>query len=1032
MSTAAIFKALLLISLLIPIFHTQELSNTSFLATEEFTLPTSRYVALIGDAAFNWFGARDLCIGKGYAISQINTTLQHQQIANIIVSSSIPITDCWLGAFGFFIPNISIAWTWDAFDRNISWNHTFASQLMVEPQVDVDPQQMQGLLIKINSEQNNDAIWSYDNAELSQNEANGRRCVVCLDITSNATTALSPTPIPGPTSNPIAISFPTPTSSPVFSPTLKPSLNPTYPPTTARPTINWDNIDQNTGEIKLDQKANQSCDWRELECELCLDKLRIAMISTAQQPQHVDQLLEQYDTMNDCECFGGIGIEETTENNKTVLTIHTMNASTFTFAEEEDDEDPDDITLSITNWRGGSKTCQITYYVNRNAFLGIKARNILMVEFDITGISILQDHLPGLFRTYFRNDSVAMEEAKNVTVHVDEQDETHRRLQAAADDNVHVSVIIFTESGEQARKAQTDLEASETLPLGWDEHVEDIIHNETGADPDTAHLSNIKYSLLSSYNASKEDEDTDTDHGDDEDTTDDDEEDKIRRKRVIGGTLLVVIIFSCILASILIITYVVYSHCKDKKRMAYQKPQVTRDNISEITDTSDCEEGDIDCVNVEEGQIEEHEPMLRTHDHLNVSERVIGLKSLNVSRRIEHGHLDALNDEREEQNDADDLLLYPGGKTPYDARGGGKDMLSSVAADTVTVSSSFSAKTSLMNFDLSSTMDVDELITTLTNKVCSSNYTRLIPHDELWIEEMIGKGHYGEVYRGTYDANRVAIKTFNDCQQKQYARSREIYSEVVLASTMPSHPNVVQILGITRNPLNIVMSYYEGGNLQRFIYQRTRPREYSAITLNSIMNLMQKIADGLLFLHNNKIVHRDIAARNVLLGRIDETGQIRENSKVVISDFGMTRSMHEATQWEQQTKQKIGAIKWMAPESIVKQKYSYKTDVYMFGVIMFEIMHGKEPYTSAKYEAFTLPILAINIVNKSMRPQINPKEEMERIARTATPNDEDVIVVKQINALMTNCWHQSTQNRPSMINVLHELNDIYDTMLGLN
>lgn len=369
---------------------------------------------------------------------------------------------------------------------------------------------------------------------------------------------------------------------------------------------------------------------------------------------------------------------------------------------------------------------------------------------------------------------------------------------------------------------------------------------------------------------------------------------------------------------------------------------------------------------------------------------------------------------------------------------------------------------------------------------------------------MIGSGNYGQVYLGTYDGNRVAIKTFpelensalspslpalhesntksrslkaiksfspkssrsgpdgykqvhttedeedsipsqsetlqaprvdpavSEYEKKMYALRKEIYSEVVLACSLPPHPNLVQILGLTRDPLKIVMSYYEGGSLQTFVYRQLRRIKYDQITLRSIIILLQKMAEGVVCLHAQKIVHRDIAARNVLLGRIESDGQIHEQTQVVISDFGMTRHCDMGSSSSQRgrgvTKQKVGPIRWMAPESILHRKYSDKTDVYMFGITMWEVMHGKEPYSEAKFQSVTLAELARRVVKQGERPVIDEKYELESILGA---NDKAVLIGR-INKLMKRCWAEEAKDRPDMWHVLRKLNAIYDSMLGLN
>merc|ERR1712087_289061 len=114
----------------------------------------------------------------------------------------------------------------------------------------------------------------------------------------------------------------------------------------------------------------------------------------------------------------------------------------------------------------------------------------------------------------------------------------------------------------------------------------------------------------------------------------------------------------------------------------------------------------------------------------------------------------------------------------------------------------------------------------------------------------------------------ASLKRISEHEKKVYAIKKEIFSEVVLAWSLPSHPNLVQILGLTQDPLKIVMKFYEGGSLQNFIYRQLRRLKYEAITLHSIIILLQKMAEGIYWLHSKRIVHRDIAARNILLGRI--------------------------------------------------------------------------------------------------------------------------------------------------------------------
>merc|ERR1712014_529225 len=131
----------------------------------------------------------------------------------------------------------------------------------------------------------------------------------------------------------------------------------------------------------------------------------------------------------------------------------------------------------------------------------------------------------------------------------------------------------------------------------------------------------------------------------------------------------------------------------------------------------------------------------------------------------------------------------------------------------------------------------------------------------------------------------------------------------------------------------------------------------------------------------------------------------------------------------QQTQQKLGPIKWMAPESISNRKYSFKSDVYMFAITMLEIMEQREPYTHRQFENYSLPKLAMRVVQQNIRPTVDRKKQMKLI--TFVPIERKMAIIDRINALMKRCWNISPEERPKMLNVLHEFNSMYDSMLGL-
>jgi len=148
-------------------------------------------------------------------------------------------------------------------------------------------------------------------------------------------------------------------------------------------------------------------------------------------------------------------------------------------------------------------------------------------------------------------------------------------------------------------------------------------------------------------------------------------------------------------------------------------------------------------------------------------------------------------------------------------------------------------------------------------------------------------------------------------------------------SVLRPHVNIVQFLGVTEapNPQCIITEFLDGGSLKGFLSSEKE------MPLPLMKEMIHGIAAGMYHLHKEGIVHRDLAARNVLM---------TSNYQVKISDFGMSRRVMNETGG--QTKTATGPLKWMAPECLHDRKYSVKSDVWAFGVVLFEMTTRGEPY----------------------------------------------------------------------------------------
>jgi serine/threonine protein kinase len=258
-----------------------------------------------------------------------------------------------------------------------------------------------------------------------------------------------------------------------------------------------------------------------------------------------------------------------------------------------------------------------------------------------------------------------------------------------------------------------------------------------------------------------------------------------------------------------------------------------------------------------------------------------------------------------------------------------------------------------------------------------------IPLNELEIRKEIGQGTYGRVCVGKWKKYQVALKF---CQNR--GKMDEFMREANLMITLPPHPNVVRMYGVSidgTQPI-IVMEYCAGGSLDKLLYDK---EQY--ISTEQKIRWVGEIAMGMSHLHKYNIVHRDLAARNILLSSPNHN-----NAHLKISDFGMSRVLQKDI--EGKTLNRIGPIRWMAPESIEEQVYSKKSDVWMFGVLIYEIVAQREPHTDK--DPNDVPIL---IRDEGLTPTI--------------PSDCPPL----LRQLMQMCWNRQPEQRPSFETICNML-----------
>jgi serine/threonine protein kinase len=193
----------------------------------------------------------------------------------------------------------------------------------------------------------------------------------------------------------------------------------------------------------------------------------------------------------------------------------------------------------------------------------------------------------------------------------------------------------------------------------------------------------------------------------------------------------------------------------------------------------------------------------------------------------------------------------------------------------------------------------------------------------------LGEGAFGVVYKGRWRNIEVAIKEVKYEAMTDPAQIASLEQEAVKMANMRSHQNVVQLYGLVQHPLSIVVEFCAKGALDDWL----RSDDGLAASTTQLLKIVNGIAKGVAHLHAENIIHRDLAARNILLS---------EGLLPKVADFGMSRDNQGED--KNQTKSHVGPLKWMAPEQLLKQQYSRASDVFAFGVVIYETLSGREPW----------------------------------------------------------------------------------------
>ncbi|TMW55128.1 hypothetical protein Poli38472_013890 [Pythium oligandrum] len=258
--------------------------------------------------------------------------------------------------------------------------------------------------------------------------------------------------------------------------------------------------------------------------------------------------------------------------------------------------------------------------------------------------------------------------------------------------------------------------------------------------------------------------------------------------------------------------------------------------------------------------------------------------------------------------------------------------------------------------------------------------------EDILIEDRVGMGNFGVVYKAYYKGKRIALKQLL-AQQYNRKTMKDFQNELNILSIL-THPNIVQFLGSVMEPPNFCLLTELCAGSVVDLLQLAQTKKIN-ITWGLTLEIAHGCAKACAYLHGLDpiILHRDIKAENLL---------ITESFKCKLSDFGLSRSLHR----DANAQTMCGTPRWLAPEVFRGEDYSEKIDIYSYGIVLWELFCFKKPYLDQD------PInLAYMVAHEELRPEL-PDHIPDTLLR-----------------LMKQCWEDNPTQRPSFASIIQGIEE---------